>query len=82
MGEAEVFIGAHCPTCNITIGVAASVGGPVKCPGCGKPMIAAGNNPEVHSIANVACSKCGTRIGLMTVVGGPAKCPSCGAPLS
>ncbi len=82
MSEGEVFIGAYCPACNVTIGVAASVGGSVKCPRCGKPMVAAGKNPEMHVIANVNCSKCGTRIGLMSVIGGAAKCPSCGALLS
>ena len=82
MGEADVFMGAYCPTCNVTIGVAASVGGPVKCPSCGQQMVAAGKNPEMHVIANVTCPKCGSRIGLMSVVGGPAKCPSCNTPLS
>lgn len=82
MNEANVFSGAHCPRCNVTIGLAASVGAPIKCPSCGGEMIAATGAPETHVIANVSCKKCGTRIGMMSVVGGPAKCPTCGEPFS
>lgn len=78
MNEANVFIGAYCPKCNVTIGLAASVGGPIKCPSCGGEMIKKKNSPETHVIANVICNKCNTKISLMSVVGGPAKCPNCG----
>lgn len=83
MNNANVFVGAHCPQCDVTIGLAASVGAPIKCPSCGGDMIATTDTldaPETHVIANVSCSKCGTRIGMMTIVGGPAKCPKCGEP--
>jgi predicted Zn-ribbon and HTH transcriptional regulator len=80
MNSANVFVGAHCPHCNITIGLAASVGSPIKCPNCGRDMVAAKGSPETHVIANVTCKKCGTKIGMMSVVGGPAKCPTCGEP--
>ena len=82
MNEANVFSGAHCPHCNVTIGLVASVGGPIKCPSCGGEMVAATGTPETHVIANVSCKKCGTRIGVMSVVGGPAKCPKCGEPFT
>lgn len=82
MNEAYVFVGAHCPYCNVTIGLAASVGAPIKCPSCGREMVAAANSPETHVVANALCKKCGTRIGIMSVVGGPAKCPTCGEPFS
>ena len=78
MNEANVFIGAYCPKCNVTIGLAASVGGAIKCPSCGGEMIEKKNSPETHVIANATCNKCNTKISLMSVVGGPAKCPNCG----
>lgn len=81
MDSANIFVGAHCPNCNITIGLAASVGGPINCPNCGREMVAAKDSPETHVFANVKCKNCGTLIGMMSVVGGPAKCPTCGEPL-
>lgn len=82
MNDAHVFVGAHCPRCNVTIGLAASVGAPIKCPSCGQDMVAATGAPETHVLANVTCNKCGTKIGMLSVVGGPAKCPTCGEPLT
>ena len=82
MDSAYVLFGGHCPRCNVTVGLTASVGAPIKCPSCGGDMVAITNAPETHVIANVSCKKCGTRIGMMTVVGGPARCPTCGEPFA
>lgn len=81
--ESNVFVGHHCPDCNTTIGLLASVGGETPCcPGCGGPLQAASGGPQTQVLANVTCKGCGSRFGMISVVGGKAKCPSCGIPLT
>ena len=80
--DGEVFVGHHCPVCGSTIGIAAGVGGPLKCPGCGGPMQAASDGPPTRVLANVTCKGCGSRFGMISIVGSSeAKCPSCGESL-
>ena len=80
--DAEIFIGHHCPVCGTTIGISAGVGGPLRCPGCGGPMQAAPNGPDIHVLTNVKCKNCGSMFGMMSVVGTKSiNCPSCGKPL-
>jgi len=78
MNQSEVMVGAHCPKCNVSIGLATTVGGPISCPSCGDEMKSSEGKVETHVVANSTCNYCGSKIGLMSVVGGPAKCPSCG----
>ncbi len=78
MNQSEVMVGAHCPKCNVNIGLAATAGGSISCPCCGGEMKSSEGKIETHVIANSSCSYCGSKVGLMSVVGGPAKCPSCG----
>lgn len=80
--KSEVYFGHHCPTCNTTVGVLASVGGVARCPGCKGPLIAAAGSPRTESIANFKCEHCGTQVGLLSVVGGRARCPGCKAEIT
>jgi len=80
--EGEVFIGHHCPHCGTTIGLAAGVGGQLKCPGCGGPMQSAPGGPNMKVLTNVKCNNCGSMFGMISIVGSDSpKCPSCGKPL-
>jgi len=79
--EGSVFIGHHCPKCNTTVGVLASVGDTPRCPGCGGALQASPGGPQTQVLANITCEGCGSQFGMVSAVGGKAKCPSCGKAL-
>lgn len=76
----NLFLSAYCCHCNFTIGVNALLDGPIKCPSCGREMVAGSGQTETNVISMVSCKKCGTAFGLMSLLGDSPKCPTCGQP--
>lgn len=74
--ESNIFMGALCPKCNITLGKYSAIGGLTNCPNCNGEMIVAPEKMKVRNIANFSC-ECGFQTKILTSVGDSTKCPAC-----